>query len=232
MGDSDPRQSNSELIIDYQRPNFQPAVALDDRRLEDLAAQLGHLQLHLASLGVPHPLVSARPRIPTCLASLIARLRTVDPLLHPTANPRGGLRLRLPINPLCNLAPTTLTHGVLKTDNQGLVDWLRLERRNIRPRLHVREEVKTPGRDVRNARPEAEAEQVTECKDVLGNTAPVGVMALDREIGARIKPAIKDMQPPRSTREVRLAVLSRFLTCSRSLTLWPNLAVAARRRGG
>lgn len=41
---------------------------------------------------------------------------------------------------------------------------------------------------------EAEAEQATECEDVIGNAAPVGVMALDNEVGAMVEQAVEYMR--------------------------------------
>ncbi len=54
-------------------------VALDDRRLERLLAQLGYPQLHLAGLGLEVALVVARPGVATRLGSLVA-LRIAQPV--------------------------------------------------------------------------------------------------------------------------------------------------------
>ncbi len=78
--------------------------------------------------------------------------------------------------------------------DQRLVDRLCRERSDVRPGPRVDEQVQAPGGDVRDARRETEAKQVAQREDMIGDAAPIGMVALDREIRAMVEQAIEDVR--------------------------------------
>ena len=82
-----------------------PAVALDDRRLERLPAQLGHLQRNLASPRLQLPLVAPRPRVLASLRALVA-FRLAKPI---------RLRIQKRVQRLLHAASHDLAQVILNT---------------------------------------------------------------------------------------------------------------------
>ena len=63
-----------------------------------------------------------------------------------------------------------------------------------RRRLLLRQQVELALLEVANARREAETEQVAEAEHVIGDTARVGVVLLDRQSGVVIEQAVEDVR--------------------------------------